>query len=207
MCAFCFLSRSPRENLVADVGKAKLAAGSAGGGIILVVPGREGEWGYQFDLSVGDYQCNDVVEALGRAGGWSGPNELDVRGNEGLEGMLRVLSSGAGADPRAGRLSRSVGEGLRLKQAVGFYKVRESFDLEWYRSTHFNSSMISMKNILKRLIVLSEDMIEEEVVKCLLPQLMVMENCYSATLPPFVPEVPMKNTLVKVLVLVTGCSL
>ena len=90
---------------------------------------------------------------------------------------------------------------------LGFYKVGEKFDLEWYRSTHFNSSMISMKNILKRLIVLSEDMIEEQVVKCLLPQLMVMENCYSATLPPFVPEVPMRNTLVKVLVLVTGCSL
>ena len=83
----------------------------------------------------------------------------------------------------------------------------EKFDLEWYRSTHFNSSMISMKNILKRLIVLSEDMIEEEVVKCLLPQLMLMENYYSATLPPFVPEVSMKSTLVKVLVLVTGCSL
>ena len=60
-----------------------------------------------------------MVEALGRAGGWSGPNELDVRGNKGVEGMLRVLSGGAGADPRAGRLSRSVGGGLRLKQAVG----------------------------------------------------------------------------------------
>ena len=90
---------------------------------------------------------------------------------------------------------------------LGFYKVGEKFDLEWYRSTHFNSSMISMKNILKRLIVLSEDMIEEEVVKCLLPQLMLMGNSYSATLPSFVPEVSMKSTLVKVLVLVTGCSL
>ena len=119
LCAFCFLLRSPRDNLVATPGKADSAAGSAGGGIILVVTGREGEWGYQFDLSVGDYQRNDVVEALGRAGGWSGPNELDVRGNEGVEGMLQVLSRGAGADPRAGRLSRSVGGGLRLKQAVG----------------------------------------------------------------------------------------
>ena len=43
VCAFCFLSRSPRESLGADVGKAKLTAGSAGGGIILVVTGREGE--------------------------------------------------------------------------------------------------------------------------------------------------------------------
>ena len=25
---------------------------------------------------------------------------------------------------------------------LGFYKVEEKFDLEWYRSTHFNSSMI-----------------------------------------------------------------
>ena len=54
---------------------------------------------------------------------------------------------------------------------LGVYRVGDKFYLEWYRSTHFNSSMISMKNILKRLIVLSEDMIEEEVVKCLLPQL------------------------------------
>ena len=74
---------------------------------------------------MGDHRRNNVVEALGRAGGWSGPNGLDVRGNEGLEGMLRVLSSGAGADPRAGRLSRSVGEGLQLKQAVWLYKVGE----------------------------------------------------------------------------------
>ena len=36
-----------------------------------------------------------------------------------MEEMLRVLSGGAGADPRAGGLSCSVGEGLRLKQAVG----------------------------------------------------------------------------------------
>ena len=69
VCAFCFLSQSPWENLVTDVGKADSAAGSLGGGIILVVPGREGEWGYQFDLSVGDYQRNGVVEALGRTGG------------------------------------------------------------------------------------------------------------------------------------------
>ena len=101
------------------MGKADSAAGSLGGGIILVVPGREGEWGYQFDLSMGDYQRNNVVEALGRTGGWSGPNELDVRGNGCVEGMLRVVSRGAGADPRAGRLSRSIGGGLRLKQAVG----------------------------------------------------------------------------------------
>ena len=85
----------------------------------MVFPRREGEWGYQFDLSVGDYQRNNVVEALGRTGGWSGPNELDVRGNKRVEGMLQVLSGGAGADPRAGRLSCSVGRGLRLKQAVG----------------------------------------------------------------------------------------
>ena len=124
-----------------------------------------------------------------------------------MEGMLRVLSGGCGADPCAGRLSRSVGGNYDSSRLLGFYKVGEKFDLEWYRSTHFNSSVISMKNILKKLIVLSEDMIEEEVVKCLLPQLMLMENSYSATLPPFVPEVSMKSTLVKVFVLVTGCSL
>ena len=106
VCTFCFLSRSPWENLVADVGKADSAAGSLGGGIILVVPGREGE------LSVGDYRRNNAVEALGRTGSWSGPNKLDVRGNEGVEGMLGVLSGGAGADLRVGRLSCSVGGGL-----------------------------------------------------------------------------------------------
>ena len=106
--AFCFLSRSPRENLVVDVGEADSAAGSLGGAIILVVPGREGEWGYQFDLSVGDYQRNDVV------GGWSGPNKSEVRGRD-----LRALSGGACDNPRAGRVSQSAGGGLRLKQAVG----------------------------------------------------------------------------------------
>ena len=52
---------------------------------------------------------------------------------------------------------------------LGVYRVGDKFYLEWYRSSHFDFFMISMKNILKRLIVVSEDMIEEEVVKCLLP--------------------------------------
>lgn len=45
-------------------------------------------------------------------GGWSGPNELEVRGNAGMEGMLRVLPGGAGTDLRAGCLLCSVGGGL-----------------------------------------------------------------------------------------------
>ena len=66
-----------------------------------------------------------------------------------------------------------------------------------------------MKNILKRLIVLSEYMIEEEVVKCLLSSSTanVDGKLLLCNISLFVPQVSMKSTLVKVLVLGTGCSL
>ena len=55
--------------------------------------------------------------------------------------------------------------------------------------------LVSVRNVLKQVTVLPEGGLEKEVVKCPLPQSMLMEDRFPSRLQPFVSEVAIDYTM------------